>query len=444
MLTHLPVRTSLINGCGSPSSSWNGREHSVHSYDQQTGNINNERTRKKKKKRKKAEVAMISESVDDSESYYIDQHVETGRDLDSEGSDKEIKEIAILNGEYEPSSAKSKTDDTLNRALDTEGDTSSEISLTMEPVPMAETMLQQRINDNYQQLSPSDEESSTSKNSSVVTGSDQAIPSAIVSDENTVSVSSVPHDEDTCGENSTVSPADESSDESALKTTELDLKLEGAAVENSSQQWSETQQNIMEGTSNTNLREVECQSMSQNPFEGVLGDEIDSASNNEVEEETLTTTNNTEAPEYYAALAAFECGTPKQVDSIWEIERSGEANVSYEGEDLNIIPGIHKSFDTRSRSGSGSFNGSGSFQLGLQRSSRHSTMDSNYRTSSFGSGTPGSSWPGGNGPSSRKSSKGDVTFGSPSSESQFSEFEMFDELLRLEEDHFSPPEVHVC
>ena len=443
MLTHLPVRTSLINGYGSPSSSWNGREHSVHSYDQQTGNINNERTRKKKKKRKKAEVAMIAESVDDSESHYIDQHVETLRDLDSEGSDKEIKEIAILNGEYEPSSAKSKTDDTLIRALDTEGDTSSEISLTMEPVPMAETMLQQRINGNYQQVSPSDEESSMRKNSSVVTGSDQAILSAIVSDENTMSVSSVPHEEDTCGENSTVSPADESSEESALKTTELNLKQEEATVENSSQQWCATQQNIVEGTSSTNLPEVECQPMSQNPFEGVPEDEIDSASNNEAEEKTLTTTNNTEAPEYYAALAAFECGTPKQVDSIWEIERSGEANISYEGEDLNIIPGIHKSFDTRSRSSSGSFNGSGSFQLGSQRSSRHSTMDSNYRTSSFGSGAPGSSWPGGNGPSSRKSSKADVTFGSPSSESQFSEFEMFDELLRLEEDHFSPPEVHV-
>ena len=445
MLKHLPVRTSLINGYGSPSSSWNGREHSVHSYDQQTGNINNERTRKKKKKRKKAEVAMIAESVDEIDSSYIDQHFETCRDLDSEGSDKEIKEIAILNGEYEPSSARNKTDDTLNSALDTEGDTSSEISLTMEPVPMAETMLQQRSNDNHQQLSPSDEESSMSKNSSVVTGSDQAIPSAIVSDENTVSVSSVQHEEDAYGENSTVtcSPADECSEESALKTTELDLKLEEATVENSSQQWCETQQNILEGTSSTNLPEVECQSTSQNPFEAVLEGEIDSASNNEAEEETLTATNNTEAPEYYAALAAFECGTPKQVDSIWEIERSGEANVSYEGEDLNIIPGIHKSFDTRSRSSSGSFNGSGSFQLGSQRSSRHSTMDSNYRTSSFGSGAPGSSWSGGNGPSSRKSSKADVTFGSPGSESQFSEFEMFDELLRLEEDHFSPPEVHV-
>ena len=440
MSTHLSERSSLINGYGSPSSSWNGREHSVHLCNQQTGNVKNERIGKKKKKRKKAEVAMIAESVDGNESYYIDQEVETHKDLDSEGSDKEIKEIANLNGEYDLSSAKSKTDDTLNSALDTEGDTSSDISLTMEPVPVMETMLQLRITDKQQGVSALNEESLMGENNSVVAGSDQDIPRAIVSEGRAVSVGSVPHEEDRCAEN-IVSPVNESNEESDLKTTELDLKLEKASVENSSQQWSETQQNLVEDTSSTKLPEVEFQSTSQNPFEGASECDIDSASNNEGEEETLTVTNNSEAPEYYAALAAFECGTPKQVDSIWEIERPGEANDSYEGEDLNIIPGIHKSYDTRSRSSSGSFNGSGSFQLGSQRSSRHSTMDSNYRTSSLGSGAPGSSWPGRNGSSSRRSSRADVTFGSPSSESQLSEYEMFDELLRLEEDHFSPPEV---
>ena len=143
-----------------------------------------------------------------------------------------------------------------------------------------------------------------------------------------------------------------------------------------------------------------------------------------------------ETLEHYASLATFECGTPKPVESIWQIEKErGLSNASYEGEDLNIIPGIHKN----SMSGSsGSFNGSGSFS---QRSSRNNTMDSIPGSSTFESSVASGSWPNRSGSFNRNSSKADAGFcvGSPGSE--FSEYEMFDELLGLEEDHFSPPEV---
>ncbi|KAJ7375639.1 hypothetical protein OS493_039916 [Desmophyllum pertusum] len=67
-------------------------------------------------------------------------------------------------------------------------------------------------------------------------------------------------------------------------------------------------------------------------------------------------------------------------------------------------------------------------------------MESVYRMSTFGSSVASDSLPCRSGSTSRKSSKADVAMyvGSPGSE--FSEYEMFDELLGLEEDHFSPPE----
>ena len=188
---------------------------------------------------------------------------------------------------------------------------------------------------------------------------------------------------------------------------------------------------------------VECQLSSQNPFEGLMDDKNDHDLSNKVAEE-LNAINETETTEHFAALAAFECGTPKQVDSIWQIEKERAlSNTSYEGEDLNIIPGIHKSTDRHSLSeSSGSYNGSGSIQVGSQRSSRNNTMDSVYRGSTLGSSSASDSWLYRSDSSSRKSSKADVGFNVGSPGSEFSEYEMFDELLGLEEDHFSPPEVH--
>ena len=188
---------------------------------------------------------------------------------------------------------------------------------------------------------------------------------------------------------------------------------------------------------------VECQLSSQNPFEGLMDDKNDHDLSNKVAEE-LNAINETETTEHFAALAAFECGTPKQVDSIWQIEKERAlSNTSYEGEDLNIIPGIHKSTDRHSLSeSSGSYNGSGSIQVGSQRSSRNNTMDSVYRGSTLGSSSTSDSWLYRSDSSSRKSSKADVGFNVGSPGSEFSEYEMFDELLGLEEDHFSPPEVH--
>lgn len=367
---------------------------------------------------------MIADCVDGEEPDYFDKPIETQREtLDSDGSDQGVTETTNLNVGHDHSPGAGKTEYSLASTLDTEGDTSSEISLQME-LPMTETVLEQIITNRRQQQSPSSSDS----------GSDE-----VVFQESTLDVKNVGHKGDVCDEHSVfiVSAVEESSTKRDSKTDEVNQVFD----EQISEQSSEQELNLVEDRSNINQPVLESHSAPQGCSEGAPEREIDSASN-EMLEETLTAAN-TETPEYYAALAAFECGTPKQVDSIWEIERSGEANVSYEGQGLNIVPGIHKNHDTRSRSSSGSFNGSGSFKQGLHRGSRLTTVDSNYRTSSFGSDAPSSSWPGGSSVSSRKSSRGDVTVGSPGSESQFSEYEMFDELLGLEEDHFSPPEVSV-
>ena len=231
-----------------------------------------------------------------------------------------------------------------------------------------------------------------------------------------------------------------------IKDTSTDLATEGLNSECKSdantvcEQSSVHESNLIKDTC---TQVVECQMSSQNPFEGLMDEENDHDSSNNVAEE-VNAASETETTEHFAALAAFECGTPKQVDSIWQIEKERAlSNTSYEGEDLNIIPGIHKNTDRHSLSeSSGSFNGSGSIQVGSQRSSRNNTMDSVYPTSTFGSSSASDSWLYRSGSSSRKSSKADVGFNVGSPDSEFSEYEMFDELLGLEEDHFSPPEVH--
>ena len=256
----------------------------------------------------------------------------------------------------------------------------------------------------------------------------EGLDSKFKSDGNTVCKQSSVHEsnliEDTCTD---------------LMTEGLDSKFksDGNTV---CEQSSVPESNLIEDTC---TQMAECQLSSQNPFEGLMDDENDHDMSNKVAEE-LNAVNETETTEHFAALAAFECGTPKQVDSIWQIEKERAlSNTSYEGEDLNIIPGIHKNTDRHSLSeSSGSYNGSGSIQEGSQRSSRNNTMDSVYQTSTLGSSSASDSWLYRSGSSSRKSSKADVGFNVGSPGSEFSEYEMFDELLGLEEDHFSPPEVH--
>ena len=422
-ITHLPVRSSLVNGYGSPSSSWNGQEHSVHLYAQGARNVATEGTGKKKKKRKKAEVAMIAESEDFEESDFINKAIDIHRGLDSGSSSNHSEMISGVIVDDDQNSEERKPVNDSSGDVDLVGDNTSEISVTME-LPVAETVLHQSSTDKFEQTS-------------FLAGSNETFPLVNGSDKEEVSLNNAPCEEKIIDGNKSVDEG--SNDESDLIKEELALKPEEVIDGNhSSNEHSERQGDIDERTSIITSPEMDNQSSSQNPFEDE--GEVETVSTSPKDTDTVIA-NEPETPEYYAALAAFECGTPKKVDSIWQIERergmSAEFNASYEGEDLNIVPGIHKSYDTRSRSeSSGSFNGSGS-----QRSSRNNTLDSMYRTFTLSS-TPGS-WPGRNSFSSRKSSKADLSIGSPGSESQFSEFEMFDELIGLEEDHFSPPEVSV-
>ena len=422
MITHLPERSSLTNGHGSPSSSWNGREHSGHWYSHETGSLKIEETGKKKKKRKKAGVAMIAESADVEETHYIEKVFQMHRDLDFESSDKESKTSLI---EVDHSSEKGTiVDSDGTSAFDTDGETSSEISLTME-LPVTETILQKFITDKNQQCA------------SVVSEPETSLASAAVSEEVTV-MESTPHEEKVHHEEDILNKGEGKSEEYDFTTEDPDSKVH-SDQSTACEQSSEDQPNLVEDTSLASPPVAEYQS-SQNPFEGLIDGKTD-ASYEVAEEENFT--NKTETREHFAALAAFECGTPKQVDSIWQIEKDRAlSNTSYEGEDLNIIPGIHKNADRHSLSeSSGSYNGSGSFLSGSQRSSRNNTMDSIYRTSTVGSSVTSDSWPYKSGSSSRKNSKADMAFSVGSPGSEFSEYEMFDELLGLEEDHFSPPEV---
>lgn len=362
---------------------------------------------------------MIADSADVEESHYIDKVIQMHRDLDLETSDKETKANVNIT-EDDQSSEKIKTTD---NDLTSEGETSSDISLTME-LPVTETLLQEVITEKVQQ------------SSSVVAETELSSSSVVVSEEITVN-GPTPHEERVHhNEEDIINTVEETSKESDLKTEELDSKFK-SDCNTAYEQSSENKSNLIEDTCTP---VIECQLSSQNPFESLMDDEND-PSNKEAEEENVA--NDTETTEHFAALAAFECGTPKQVNSMWQIEKERAlSNTSYEGEDLNIIPGIHKNADRHSLSGSSeSYNGSGSFQLGSQRSSRNNTMDSVYRTSTFGSSATSDSWQYRSGSSSRKSSKADVGFNVGSPGSEFSEYEMFDELLGLEEDHFSPPEV---
>lgn len=360
---------------------------------------------------------MIAESADVEESQFIDKVIQMHRELDLDVSDKEIKTSENTN-EDDQNSEKGKITDnlSLSSALDTEEETSSEISLTME-LPVTETTLQKLITDKLQQTS------------SVVTDPEQLLSNAVVyeeitTNETTLHEEKVHHKEDIFN---TVAA------ESHSTTEELDSNFK-SDHNTACEPLSETEQNHVDDSCIASASEAELSST--NPFVGLMDDETDSSNKEIVSNETETT-------EHFAALAAFECGTPKQVDSIWQIAKErAMSNTSYEGEDFNIIPGIHRNTDRHSLSGSsGSYNGSGSFQLGSQRSSRNNTMESVYRTSTFGSSVASDSLPCRSGSTSRKSSKADVAMyvGSPGSE--FSEYEMFDELLGLEEDHFSPPEV---
>ena len=378
-----------------------------------------EESGKKKKKRKKAGVAMIAESADVEESHYIEKVIQMHRDLDLETSDKETNTTVNIT-EDDQSSEKSKTTD---NDLTSEGETSSVTSLTME-LPVTETLLQKGMTDEVQ------------LSSSVISDAEPTL-SSVMSEEITVN-GTTPHEERGLHHKEEILNVVEG------RNKESDLMTEGLGSKFKSdgntvcEQSSVYESNLIEDTC---TQMVECQLPSQNPFESLVDDEND-PSNKVVEEETVA--NETETTEHFAALAAFECGTQKQVDSMWQIEKERAlSNTSYEGEDLNIIPGIHKNTDRHSLSeSSGSFNGSGSFPLGSQRSSRNNTMDSIYRTSTFGSSAASDSWLNRSSSSSRKSSKPDVGFNVGSPGSELSEYEMFDELLGLEEDHFSPPEVH--
>ena len=437
---------------------------------------------------------MIAESADFEESQYIEKVIQMHRDLDLETPDKEFNTNVNIT-EDDQSFEKSKITE---NDLTSERETSSVISLTME-LPVTETLLQKIISEEGQESSsvvPEAEPNFVMSDEITVNGTIQHEERAheeraLHHKENTlIAVEGKNKESDLTTERldskckpdgNTVCEQSSVLKSNLIKETCTELMTEGldskfksdgnTVCEQSSvhelnlikdpctdlmaerldskgkpdantvcEQSSVHESNLIEDTC---TQMVECQLSSQNPFEGLMDDKNDHDLCNKVAEE-VNAVNETETTEHFAALAAFECGTPKQVDSIWQIEKERAlSNTSYEGEDLNIIPGIHKSTDRHSLSeSSGSYNGSGSIQVGSQRSSRNNTMDSVCRGSTLGSSSASDSWLYRSDSSSRKSSKADVGFNVGSPGSEFSEYEMFDELLGLEEDHFSPPEVH--
>ena len=437
---------------------------------------------------------MIAESADFEESQYIEKVIQMHRDLDLETPDKETNTNVNMT-EDDQSFEKSKITE---NDLTSEGETSSVISLTME-LPVTETLLQKIISEEGQESSsvvPEAEPNFVMSDEITVNGTIQheeraheeralhhkentliavegknkesdltteRLDSKCKPDGNTVCEQSSVHEsnliKETCtdlmtegqdskfkSDGNTVCEQSSVHESNVIEETRTDLMAEGLDSKFKSDGNTVCEQSSVLGSNlieDTCTQMVECQLSSQNPFEGLMDDKNDHDLSNKVAEE-LNAINETETTEHFAALAAFECGTPKQVDSIWQIEKERAlSNTSYEGEDLNIIPGIHKSTDRHSLSeSSGSYNGSGSIQVGSQRSSRNNTMDSVYRGSTLGSSSTSDSWLYRSDSSSRKSSKADVGFNVGSPGSEFSEYEMFDELLGLEEDHFSPPEVH--
>lgn len=363
---------------------------------------------KKKRRMKKAEVVRIAESVDSDETGSMTDKASEAQiaDVLTEGSEEET---SSLNTSDDPSSAKVKNSLSSEVALNTENDN---FSLTME-LPLAETVLQRIIADKRRHVSPSD----------AATVSDQGEQGASESFQDSVNSGSAGLEKMVIKR--TVSDRNKSSD---LRT--------GDATEGSSAAQRSLNYEVKVFESAVPEANTDGQSSSSNSSEEVSEVEASRGPARVVEESTLRADSDNDIPKYYAELAAFECGTPKLVDSISETEQSREANVVYEEKDFNIVPGIH----LYSRSSSGSLSGSGSFQSGSQRSSRRSTAESScMKSSSLGSNVPPSSWPG---VSNHNNPGGDnLKVGSPSSESAFSDYEMFDELLGLEEDHFSPPEV---
>ena len=360
---------------------------------------------------------MIAESADDEESHFIEKVIQMHRDLDLETSYKETETNANVTEDDQSSETSKITDNDVTN----EGETGSVVSLTVE-LPVTETFLQKITTDNVHQ------------SSSVVPETEPTI-SSVMSEDVTVN-GTTPHEERLLhNTEDLLNAVEEKNIETVLITERLDSKSHGNTV---CEQFSGYESNLIKDQCR---QMVECQLSSQNPFESLTEDDNDSS--NKVAEE-VHVANETEATEHFASLATFECGTPKQVNSMWQIEKERAlSNTSYEGEDLNIIPGIHKNTDRHSQSeSSGSFNGSsGSFPLSSQRSTRNNTLDSVYQTSTYGSSAASDSWLYRSGSSSRKSSKADVGLNVGSPGSEFSEYEMFDELLGLQEDHFSPPEV---
>lgn len=148
--------------------------------------------------------------------------------------------------------------------------------------------------------------------------------------------------------------------------------------------------------------------------------------------------------EYQVSCAHFEYGTPTEHSPCSALKERSLSELSpEENEDLNFVPGIHKTDTWDSRSGSfSSLTGSGSFNSQsrlTEQKTRTSTVDSKsyvssspvneswrYVTSSLES-------------KERKDSRADDI--SIATEDSLGDLAMFEELLGMNEDHFSSPEV---
>lgn len=413
MITRLPERSSTVNGSASPSSSWNGHEHDTNWQDQESSTLKSEQTGKKRKKKKKAGVAMIA---DTEEAHCTDKVIQMHRELDLHDFNQKFKTCDNENG-IEGTSENSKlVNNILNSALDAE-DTSSEISLTME-LPVSE-IVSEKFEEPSRTINQTEDALANALTTEEITTNDYLLEEKICLDEDVV--------------NTTVERSEEK--ECMGMNTEENKELDANCISDHNTSYEAScfaERSCEADTHVVNIPVVENRSSSLNPFEDSGDDESDAVDGVTEKDDN---TSESETPEHFASLATFECGTPKQVDSIQEIEKERAlSNVSYEGEDFNIIPGIHK--DSVSGS-SGSFNGSGSFS---QRSSRNNTLDSIPRSSTFGSSVASGSWPNRSGSFNHNYSKVEAGFSVGSSGSELSEYEMFDELLGLEEDHFSPPE----
>ena len=393
MIGHLPFRSSLVNGYTSPTN--NPDEKGIFPSTPNSVMVTSmsENTGKKRKKKRRAEVAMIAESIDSEESKYIDSVIQTKRDFDltteefPNGKDLVSSELKIEDENNQRSEC--SVPQTISQS---EEDSSSRTSLAME-LPATEAMSLIVDEETQDDCNAEHVVSNRMKNGPPVTTNKHYNESAY-SDEEPVNVK-----------------------------TQLSLKPDVEC--NITHHLKDEVSTVVSGPS---LAASEPSS-EDSPSEVLLESRKCSVE---------AATDDSGATQHRVSLAMLECGTPKQIDDISQIEKDrGLSCTSYEDEDFNIVPGIHKSDGRLSRSGSsGSFTASGSYI------SRNNTMDSINGFSAFGNSaasdsrkyvaTSFSS-------SSRNNSKTDFGTGSPSSESHFSEYELFDELLGLQEDHFSPP-----